>query len=125
MRSFIHVILAIASLLLCVSANYWLEDIDHQGLAPYAGSGYTVFRNVMDYGAKGKSALYKNLVAQALTTKIGDGVTDDTAAINSAITAGGRCGEGCVRHATTWLYIYYYLHWTGIYYDNTGCRILS
>ena len=27
---------------------------------------------------------------------IGDGVTDDTAAIQAAITAGGRCGQGCV-----------------------------
>lgn len=103
MRSFIHFILAFASLLLFVSADYWLEDIDHQGLAPYAGSGYTVFRNVLDYGAKGKLVLYMTLVAQALTTKLGDGVTDDTAAINSAITAGGRCGEGCVCYATTLL----------------------
>ena len=29
---------------------------------------------------------------------VGDGVTDDTAAINAAITAGGRCGQGCVSH---------------------------
>lgn len=33
---------------------YWLADITHQGYAPYAESGYVVFRNVMDYGATGK-----------------------------------------------------------------------
>jgi glucan 1,3-beta-glucosidase len=33
---------------------YWLADITHQGNAPFAGSGYAVFRNVMDYGAKGE-----------------------------------------------------------------------
>jgi hypothetical protein len=33
---------------------YWLADISHQGIAPYqSSSAYKVFRNVMDYGAKG------------------------------------------------------------------------
>ena len=32
---------------------YWLADITHQGKAPFAASGYTVFRNVKDYGAAG------------------------------------------------------------------------
>lgn len=31
----------------------------------------------------------------------GDGVTDDTAAINAAISAGGRCGQGCASSTTT------------------------
>jgi glucan 1,3-beta-glucosidase len=34
--------------------TYWLADITHQGLAPYAASGYSVFRNVKDYGAAGE-----------------------------------------------------------------------
>jgi glucan 1,3-beta-glucosidase len=37
-------------------ASYWLADIKHQGLAAFNSdpSNYTVFRNVMDYGAKGE-----------------------------------------------------------------------
>jgi hypothetical protein len=37
----------------------------------------------------------------------GDGVTDDTAAINAAISAGGRCGRGCASTTTTPAVVYF------------------
>ncbi|CAK7227466.1 hypothetical protein SBRCBS47491_006577 [Sporothrix bragantina] len=58
------------------STEYWQETMTQLGTSPYAPAGYKVWRNVKDYGAKG------------------DGVTDDTAAIQLAISDGGRCGGG-------------------------------
>ncbi|CAO3660642.1 unnamed protein product [Umbelopsis ramanniana] len=71
------------------SGEMWIDTIGHNGTSVYGPSGYTVYRNVMNYGCKG------------------DGVTDDTACINSAISSGGRCGSGCGESTTTPALVYF------------------
>jgi len=71
------------------ATTYWLADIQRQGSVAFGDANFKIFRNVKDFGAKG------------------DGSTDDTAAINQAISSGNRCGKGCDSSTVTPAIIYF------------------
>ncbi|KAI0902741.1 pectate lyase superfamily protein-domain-containing protein [Ustulina deusta] len=76
--------------------GYWLASLGSFGQSPFAPSGYQFFRNVRDFGA------------------VGDGVTDDTAAINRAAatfsasdTSTLRCADDCGSITTLGAVVYF------------------
>ncbi|KAK0543589.1 hypothetical protein OC846_006363 [Tilletia horrida] len=70
---------------------WWYGEIAHLGKSPYHldPQAYDIFRNVKDYGA------------------VGDGITLDDDAIQKAMTAGGRCSQGCGSSTTQNAVVYF------------------
>ncbi|KAK0284563.1 hypothetical protein LTR35_005473 [Friedmanniomyces endolithicus] len=74
------------------SSDYWLGQPIFHANSPVWGNSdttYKLYRNVKDYGATG------------------DGSTDDTNAINAALSAGNRCGVGCNSSTITPAIVYF------------------
>ncbi|KAI1378301.1 pectin lyase-like protein [Hypoxylon crocopeplum] len=76
--------------------DYWLSSLGFKGQMHLAPSGYQFFQNVRDFGA------------------VGDGVTDNTAAINRAAAAMSRdnlaetrCGADCGSTSTLGALVYF------------------
>lgn len=89
-------------------ATFWMENMAHRGIAPFnPDKSYSVFRNVRDFGAKGDGGRTTKCFFERLLADLRP-VTDDTAAINAAISSGNRCGGyACVGSTTTPAIVYF------------------
>jgi glucan 1,3-beta-glucosidase len=114
---FVSTLLAVASVVSCVK-GYWLGDIprkrglfmrmrlpkmltdDRSGVCSVCRitqlSSLSQCEGLRRKGWVLLLRLAKELSTREALTKTGDGVTDDTAAINAAINAGNPCNRNCV-----------------------------
>lgn len=90
--------------------DFWYSLITRQGKAPYQpNSTYVIYRNVMDYGAKGEqhcNSPFPFRVTNSLHLT-GNGINDDTDAINNATQDGRNCIYPCDSSTTTPAIIYF------------------
>ena len=49
---------------------YWMETIPHQGRSAFGPAGYTVFRNVKEFGATGSCLILLNVMFRLLNTDV-------------------------------------------------------
>lgn len=72
------------------ASSYWVANVERKGQAAFnPDANYKVFRDVKAYGA------------------VGDGVADDTEAINRAVSDGNRCGNNCDSQTITPALVYF------------------
>lgn len=108
---------------------FWMDSIAHNGVAAFnPDKSYVIFRNVKNYGAMGDGGeceahrKYHHMYSIGLLlTILSRKVTDDTAAINLAISSGGRCGgpTNCVGSTTTPAVVFFP---PGLEIQNTPCQ---
>jgi glucan 1,3-beta-glucosidase len=92
------------------SSGFWMANIKRQGTVAFGNAtDYQIFRNVHDFGATGMNGppYLNNMLAADSLTFVGDGSTDDTDAIQKAVSSGNRCEENCDSSTVTPAIVYF------------------
>ncbi|KAF2153724.1 glycoside hydrolase family 55 protein [Myriangium duriaei CBS 260.36] len=74
-------------------SGYWVPDVARNGLPPMGAPAFPMYRDVTDPQYAGGAK--------------GDGIHDDTAAINAAIAAANNCGANCLSSSIKGTLVYF------------------